>query len=245
MHGKPDDSYDLYVLERRLRCRGFEHVAGADEAGRGACAGPLVAAAVVLPPRGARRLKGLTDSKLLSPLRRERLYEQILLHAHSYAVVVVSAAEVDATGVHRANLAALRRAVAGLSGPVDYALTDGFSVRGMTVPTLGIWKGDQVSACVAAASVVAKVTRDHMMCRLGDSFPAYDFSRHKGYITTSHSVALREHGPCSQHRWSFTNVKEAATQWRASQLGSSFRTSPGAASAHSRPWATMTAEVRQ
>ncbi len=163
----------------------------------------------------------------------------------SYAVVVVPAAEVDATGVHRANLAALRRAVAGLSGPVDYALTDGFGVRGMTVPNLGIWKGDQVSACIAAASVVAKVTRDQMMCRLGDSFPAYDFSRHKGYITTSHSMALREHGPCSEHRWSFTNVVEAAMWWRVSQPASSFRVRPGAASTNSRPWARMTAEVRQ
>jgi len=197
---------DLYALERRLRRRGFSRVAGADEAGRGACAGPLVTAAVCLPERTVPQLADVADSKLLSPRHREELYEKIQQWAHNCAVVVVSSSEVDAIGVHRANLVALRRAVTQLGAHVDYALTDGFSVPGIATPNLGVWKGDRVVACIAAASIVAKVTRDRLMCQLHERFPRYGFARHKGYITPAHIRALREYGPCSEHRRSFANV---------------------------------------
>ncbi len=233
---------DLYALERRLRRAGFSCIAGAHEAGRGACAGPLVTAAVCLTEQGSPRLEGLTDSKLLSPQRREELYEQIRQRARSYAVVVVSPSEIDAIGVHRANLIALRRAVTGLGTRVDYALTDGFSVPGITAPNLGVWKGDRVAACIAAASIIAKVSRDRLMCQLHERFPRYDFARHKGYITPFHAQALREHGPCREHRRSFANVAATSVAtvgpdlvWSSSAMGV-----PGSGK---RAWSTMSTQA--
>lgn len=199
----------LYAMERALRRRGFSHVAGADEAGRGACAGPLVAAAVVLPAGRRGEIDGLSDSKLLTPAARERVYAQVIDRAVAYAVVVVPAAEVDARGLHVCNLAALRRALATLAVRPDYVLTDGFPVDGLDVPGLAVWKGDQVAACVAAASVLAKVTRDRIMVELADTYPQYGFDEHKGYVTPEHTAALRRHGPCAVHRLSYANVADA------------------------------------
>ncbi|MGK5738883.1 ribonuclease HII [Micromonospora sp. URMC 103] len=196
----------LYALERALQRRGFRHVAGADEAGRGACAGPLVAAAAILPEGRRGEIEGLADSKLLTPASRERIYEEVVARALAYAVVVIPAEEVDARGLHVCNLAAMRRALASLSTRPEYVLTDGFGVDGLDVPGLAVWKGDRVAACVAAASVLAKVTRDRMMVELDATFPAYGFAEHKGYITPEHSAALREHGPCREHRFSYVNV---------------------------------------
>ncbi|WP_121252297.1 ribonuclease HII [Nocardioides ferulae] len=200
----------LYGYERALRRHGIEPVAGADEAGRGACAGPLVAAAAILPPGKAGIIPGLADSKLLTERARERCYGEVVKRALTWSVVVVPPAECDRLGMHVANVEALRRAVALLEVTPGYVLTDGFPVDGLPVPSLAIWKGDRVAACVAAASVLAKVTRDRLMRELDGEFPAYDFKTHKGYITDTHTAALREHGPCPQHRMRFVNVRRAA-----------------------------------
>jgi ribonuclease HII len=200
----------LYALERALQRRGFVRVAGADEAGRGACAGPLVVAAAVLPAGRLGEIDELADSKLLTPKARERVYEAITATALAYQVVVIPPAEVDGAGLHVCNLAGMRRALAGLAVRPDYVLTDGFPVAGLGVPGLAIWKGDQVAACVAAASVVAKVTRDRIMAELDREFPGYGFAEHKGYVTAEHSATLEERGPCPQHRFSYVNVAAAA-----------------------------------
>ncbi|MGH3660910.1 MAG: ribonuclease HII [Micromonosporaceae bacterium] len=199
----------LYALERALRRRGFGRVAGADEAGRGACAGPLVAAAVVLPDGRRGEIPELADSKLLTPVARERVYAEIQRRAVEQVVVVLPSAEVDARGLHVCNIVALRRALAGLTPRPDYVLTDGFPVDGLGSPGLAVWKGDQVAACVAAASVVAKVTRDRIMCEMHQKWPAYGFDEHKGYVTPGHAKALLRHGPCPQHRHSYANVAAA------------------------------------
>jgi ribonuclease HII len=196
----------LYALDRTLHRRGFALVGGADEAGRGACAGPLVTAAVVLPGGKRGEIPELADSKLLTPIARERVYEHVVARALSYAVVVVPAGEVDARGLHRCNLEALRRALGQLAPRPDYVLTDGFRVDGLGVPGLAVWKGDRVSACIAAASVIAKVTRDRMMTDMHELYPQYDFAQHKGYITPDHAAALTRHGPCPEHRMSYANV---------------------------------------
>jgi ribonuclease HII len=196
----------IYALERALQRRGFPHVAGADEAGRGACAGPLVAAAVILPASRRGEIDGVTDSKLLTPLARERIYDEVMHRALAVAAVVIPPGEVDTRGLHVCNVAALRRALASLAVRPAYVLTDGFPVDGLDTPGLAVWKGDQVAACVAAASVVAKVTRDRIMCELDLAYPRYGFAEHKGYCTPEHSAALAEHGPCPEHRFSYANV---------------------------------------
>ncbi|MGY1823659.1 ribonuclease HII [Geodermatophilus sp. SYSU D00079] len=210
----------LWEMERSLRRRGFAAIAGADEAGRGACAGPLVAAACVLPPGRRGRVPGLADSKLLSPVTRERVHDEILDRAVAWSVVVIPVADLDARGMHVTNIEALRRAVWNLDPGADYVLTDGFPVPGLARPTLAVWKGDRVAACVAAASVLAKVTRDRIMLDLHERWPEYDFAGHKGYITDVHTAALDRHGPCPEHRMRFVNVARAraAHAERASQL---------------------------
>jgi ribonuclease HII len=200
----------LYGYERALRRAGIDPVAGVDEAGRGACAGPLVAAACVLPPGRAGIVPGLADSKLLTAPARERCREQVVRRALAWSVVVVEAPECDRLGMHVANVEALRRAVARLDVRPAYVLTDGFPVDGFDVPGLAVWKGDRVAACIAAASVLAKVARDRIMGELDARHPAYDFATHKGYCTEVHDAALRRHGPCSEHRMRFVNVRRAA-----------------------------------
>lgn len=200
----------IYGYERALRRHGLGPVAGVDEAGRGACAGPLVAGAVVLKPDRSGIVPGLADSKLLTERARERCYAEIVERALSWSVVVVSHEECDRLGMHVANVEALRRAVALLDVAPAYVLSDGFPVDGLGVPGLAVWKGDRVAACVAAASVIAKVTRDRLMTGLDADYPAYDFKTHKGYITRTHAAALREHGPCPVHRMRFVNVRRAA-----------------------------------
>ena len=200
----------LYGYERALRRAGLEPIAGVDEAGRGACAGPLVAGAVVLPPGKAGIVPGLADSKLLTEAARERVYAQVVRRALAWSVVVIESEECDRLGMHVANVEALRRAVARLETRPSYVLTDGFPVDGLGVPGLAVWKGDRVAACIAAASVIAKVTRDRLMVDLHGSWPAYDFRTHKGYITPEHEAALTEHGPSPVHRMRFVNVRRAA-----------------------------------
>lgn len=199
----------LYGYERALRRAGLDPIAGVDEAGRGACAGPLVAAAVILPEGRRGEVPGLADSKLLTPLARERCYDQVVRRALAWSVVVIEPEECDRIGMHVANVEALRRALARLDVRPSYVLTDGFPVDGLEVPGLAVWKGDRVAACIAAASVIAKVTRDRMMNELHETYPQYDFVTHKGYITPSHTAALAEHGPCPVHRRRFVNVRRA------------------------------------
>jgi ribonuclease HII len=199
----------LAGYERILARAGLAPVAGIDEAGRGACAGPLVVAAAVLRPARSAEIPGvpgLADSKLLSPQARDVAYAQIMDAATDWSVVVIPPGDIDRLGLHVCNISGMRRALAGLSSRPGYVLTDGFPVRGLAVPALAMWKGDQVAACVAAASVIAKVTRDRIMSELHTDYPLYGFARHKGYSTRSHMRALAEHGPCSEHRHSFVNV---------------------------------------
>ena len=211
----------LTGYERALARAGLSPVAGIDEAGRGACAGPLVVAAVTLDPSRLQRLRDIADSKALSPAARDEAYAEVTASALAWHSVVIPAAEIDATGLHVCNIAGMRRALAGLAATPQYVLTDGFPVRGLGVPALAMWKGDEVAACVAAASIVAKVTRDRIMTRLHGRYPVYGFDRHKGYSTPSHMRALADHGPCPEHRVSFANVHGLADGCLA-EPGSSF-----------------------
>ena len=192
------DTYEALIHEA-----GFQNVAGADEAGRGACAGPLVAAAVIL---GRHVPEGLDDSKRLTPARREQLFDAINATARAVAWVRVEAAECDALGMQRADLGALRDAVLALRPAPDFAVTDGFAVPGLPCPSVGMWKGDRVVSCVAAASIIAKVARDRIMAELDASYPDYGFAVHKGYATREHQSALDSLGPCPEHRMSYRNV---------------------------------------
>jgi ribonuclease HII len=199
----------LAAYESALWRTGFGSVAGADEAGRGACAGPLVVAACVLPPGRRGRIDGLDDSKMLTAAVRERLYGEVVRRAVAWSVVIVPAAEIDAYGLHVANVSGMRRAVARLPVPLDYALTDGFPVPGLGVPTAAVWKGDATVACIAAASILAKVTRDRIMTEMHERWPEYDFAAHKGYVTAGHAAALERLGPCAEHRRRYINVRRA------------------------------------
>lgn len=203
-------SSGLYAYERALTRLGLAPVAGTDEAGRGACAGPLVAAAAVLTDGRRGEIPGLADSKLLTPGARERAYAEVMRRAAAWSVVIVPPDDIDRIGLHVANVQAMRRALAKLEIDPGYVLTDGFPVAGLGVPGLAMWKGDQVAACIAAASVIAKVTRDRIMAELHESWPQYDFATHKGYVTTEHQTALHRHGPSSVHRRSYVNVARAA-----------------------------------
>lgn len=200
----------LYGYERALTRVGLGPVAGADEAGRGACAGPLVAGAAILSDAKGREIKGLKDSKLLTALQRDRLYDQIVAKAISWSVVSIPPEECDVLGMHVANILALRRALMRLDVRPTYVLTDGFPVDGLDVPGLAVWKGDRVAACVSAASILAKVTRDRMMTELDGVYPEYAFAIHKGYCTPLHQERLDLHGPSATHRMRFENVARTA-----------------------------------
>ncbi|WP_231492328.1 ribonuclease HII [Glycomyces sp. NRRL B-16210] len=197
---------DLYALESALLRRGLGPVAGADEAGRGACAGPLVVAAVSLPP--SARLEELNDSKLLTEAARERVFERLRRSRAHVATVLYGPEEIDRRGIAVCNLEGMRVAVARLPERPGFVLTDGFAVPGLP-GSLGVVKGDRTAACVAAAGVVAKVTRDRLMARLDRDHPEYGFAVHKGYGTAAHEAALRRWGPCEQHRLSYANVAAA------------------------------------
>jgi len=209
----PRRNAGLAAYENVLSRAGLAPVAGIDEAGRGACAGPLVIAAVVLDSAKIKRMPGLADSKLLTPEEREDAYRDVMRWALDWNVLAIPAPEVDRHGLHVSNVEGMRRALAGLRQRPGYVLTDGFPVRGLGTPTLAVWKGDQVTASVAAASIVAKVTRDRMMVELDESYPCYGFARHKGYSTPEHMAALCAWGPCPEHRYSYTNVVQARHRW--------------------------------
>ncbi len=200
----------FWGLQGALDRRGLGPVAGVDEAGAGACAGPLVVAACVLKQGDAAKLTELTDSKLMTAKARDRVYDLVLARAVDYSVIVVPTEEVDLCGIRVMNLEAMRRAAAALRVQPGYILTDGFRVPGLTAPNAAVIKGDRSVACIAAASVLAKVTRDRIMAGYHDDFPHYGFNVHKGYSTADHLAALREHGPSDVHRWSYTNVATVA-----------------------------------
>ncbi len=180
--------------------------AGVDEAGRGSLAGPVVAAAVILPPDAV--LPGLTDSKLLRPATRVRLAEAIRATAVAYAVAAVEASEIDATDILRATLRAMTMAVSGLTPQPDLVLVDGNVLPALPVPAQAIVRGDRLVPAISAASVLAKVTRDSLMDAWAVRFPAYGFAQHKGYGTAAHLAQIAEHGPCAIHRRSFAGVRE-------------------------------------
>jgi ribonuclease HII len=194
------------VIESLLIEAGITPLAGVDEAGRGACAGPVVIASVVLADPFAPELAKVRDSKDVSEAEREKLFDLVTSAALSISVITVPAAEVDSRGVHAANLDGMRRAVQGLSVTPNYVLTDGYAIEGLAIPNVAVWKGDQVVTCISAASIIAKVTRDRIMRDLDTEFPNYGFAKHKGYITKVHTEALQEHGPCIEHRRSFANI---------------------------------------
>jgi ribonuclease HII len=184
---------------------GLTRIAGVDEAGRGPLAGPIVAGAVVL----GCRVDGLNDSKQLLPEEREALYDVLHDGSHAIGVGVVEVEELDRIGIQAANYAAMMRAVAALNPPPHFLLVDGFPIRGCPLPQRPVVKGDSLSLCIAAASIVAKVTRDRMMLELDRVYPQYGFASHKGYCTRQHLEALDRHGPCPIHRTSFGPVSQA------------------------------------
>lgn len=194
-----------FSREAELLASGIRPVAGVDEAGRGPLAGPVVAAAVILDPD--RVPEGLDDSKLLAPARRDELFEIVLATAH-VSVASVSAARIDATDIRKASLEAMRRALAGLCTTPGFALVDGRDVPPWPGLCRAVVKGDRLVASIAAASIVAKVTRDRMMARLGLHFPGYGFERHAGYATAAHRGALERLGPCPFHRMTFGSCAE-------------------------------------
>jgi ribonuclease HII len=200
----PDEPDDWF--EKRARRKGAERVVGVDEAGRGPLAGPVVAAAVCFE-RGRRLPKGLNDSKKLPPAERGRLYEQILA-AGIVSVAVASRERIDRMNILRASLWAMSRAVAGLACRADHVLVDGNMLPpGLPCPAEAVVGGDARSVSIAAASIVAKVTRDRLMTAAGLAFPAYGFESHMGYSTPQHFAALEAHGPCPLHRRSFAPVR--------------------------------------
>jgi len=196
----------MKAIEELLRNAGISPIAGVDEAGRGPCAGPLVVAAVILKDPNAPELAEVRDSKEVSESKRDLLFDVIMNIAESVSVIVVPPTEIDERGVHAANLDGMRRAVKGLALEPAYVLTDGYAIEGLAIPNVAVWKGDQVVTAISAASIIAKVTRDRMMIELDKKYPQYGFAKHKGYITAVHTAALKEHGPCIEHRKSFSNI---------------------------------------
>ena len=194
----------LALLESELRARGFTHVAGVDEVGRGCLAGPVVAGAVILPAGCV--LPGLDDSKRLDPDSRSRLDHAIRLRAVAIGLGVVEARQIDSENILRASLEAMRRAVCALDPAPDALLVDAVRVPAVRVPQVAVIHGDALSVSIAAASIVAKVHRDRLLEALARRHPVYGFESHKGYGTPEHWEALRLYGPCPEHRMSFRGV---------------------------------------
>lgn len=197
----PTDEFEL-----EARRRGYRHIAGLDEAGRGPLAGPVVAAAVILPTRC--RLDGVDDSKQVSEPERTRLYGVIMQRARAVAVGVATEQEIDRLNILEATRLAMSRALASLTAPADYLLIDAVEFPNLTIPSRSIIKGDTLSVSIAAASIVAKVMRDRMMAMYHRAYPVYNFLSHKGYGTVEHLQRLAQHGPCAIHRRTFAPVAQ-------------------------------------
>lgn len=197
---------DTLKFEKNAYSNGFFYVAGIDEAGRGPLAGPVMAAAVILPV--GLSIKGVDDSKKLSPDKREKLFDIIMTQALSVGVGVIDPAEIDRVNILQATRRAMLSAVEQLSPLPDYLLIDGISKIDSDVPQLTIKKGDSLSLSIAAASIIAKVTRDRFMIKMDSTYPGYGFAGHKGYGSASHMEAIRRIGPSPIHRLTFGGVKE-------------------------------------
>ena len=195
-----------YEFEKAALNSGFNAVCGVDEAGRGPLAGPVVAGACILPE--GLVIEGLDDSKKLSEKKREKLYDEITKKAISWSVALSTPEEIDQINILEASLQAMRRAIDGLSIKPDLALVDGNIDRGFQLPAKAVVGGDAVSQSIAAASILAKVTRDRMCAELHEKFPQYGFAKHKGYPTKEHKLAVYEYGPCPEHRRSFLSCLE-------------------------------------
>jgi Ribonuclease HII len=196
--------------ERELASEGYRCIAGIDEVGRGPIAGPVVAAAVVLDPENIP--DGLRDSKALSAKRRELAYEEILKTAH-VAIAQIPHGEIDRINIRQATLLAMTEAFSGLSVKPDIALVDGNDPPGLPCKVLSIIKGDATIASIAAASIIAKVTRDRMMAQISKAYPAYGFERNAGYGTAEHLAAIAAHGPCPFHRMSFAPMRQNSLEF--------------------------------
>ena len=190
-----------YEYEEAKSAEGYVAICGVDEAGRGPLCGPVVAAAVILPL--GEEIDGLNDSKKLSEKKREKLFDVIIEKAIAYAIAEASPAEIDEINILNASMLAMRRAVEALSVKADFALIDGNCSRGFDIPTETVVKGDAKSASIAAASILAKVTRDRQCKELDKLYPQYNIAKHKGYPTKEHMDAVREHGPAPIYRMSF------------------------------------------
>lgn len=198
--------FSIYRIESQLRAQGFGRVAGVDEAGRGPLAGPVVAAAVILPEKAYFR--GLNDSKQLTPGRREELFSLMRQRASAWGIGIVPHEEIDQMNILRASLLAMEKAVSRLAITPDYILIDGTFPIKSPILQLPLKHGDTLCASIAAASIIAKVIRDRIMRALDQLYPEYRFGKHKGYATQEHLAALREYGPCPWHRKTFRGVKE-------------------------------------
>ena len=190
-----------YSFELAARDAGYRHVCGIDEAGRGPLSGPVVAAACVLEP--GTEIPGLNDSKKLTPKKRDLLYDLVIERATDFAVGFATPEEVDSINILNATMLAMRRAIAALKVSADYALVDGNCIRDYPIPARAIIKGDSLSMSVAAASILAKVTRDRRCLEDDRQYPMYGFAKHKGYGTAEHIAALSTYGPCPIHRKTF------------------------------------------
>ena len=190
-----------YQLEQELQEQGYALVCGVDEAGRGPLCGPVAAAACILPT--GLVIEGLDDSKKLTEKKREALYDVICENAVAYAIVLGSVEEINETDILSTTLHAMRRAIDALEPKPDFALIDGNITRGFTLPCRAVVHGDATSPSIAAASILAKVTRDRLCAELDAQYPQYGIAKHKGYGTKAHMDALREHGPCEIYRTKF------------------------------------------
>jgi ribonuclease HII len=193
-------------VQRLIARQGYQRLAGVDEAGRGPLAGPVVAGAVII--RAGDEIPGVRDSKLLTAKQRERLYQIITSRAVSWGVGIVGPREIEKYNILQATLQAMKAAVMTLDPPPDFLLIDGINRIPLDIPQRAIKKGDGRCACIAAASIVAKVTRDRLMQEYHERYPLYNFARHKGYPTPQHRAAIRRHGCCDIHRRTFKGVKE-------------------------------------
>ncbi len=196
------------MIEKQLLAAGITKIAGVDEAGRGPCAGPLVIASVMLKDPQSDSLSEIRDSKELTPAKRERLFDVVIEQSLSYSIIEVSVDEIDSLGLHKCNIEGMRRAINALEIEPEYVLTDGYAIPGLVTPNLAVWKGDQVAISISAASILAKVYRDRIMVDLDKKYPGYGLAGHKGYITKSHTDAIKELGVLPIHRKSFANISE-------------------------------------
>lgn len=206
MYTKDEMSFPHTRYENSLRRKGYKLIAGLDEAGKGAWAGPVVAAAVILPPE--LKLSGLRDSKLLTSTQRKEFYLEITKKAISWSVGVISEKTIDRIGIVLANIQAMEKSLNRLTVDPDYLLIDYFKLKNVKIPYRSLVNGDQMVSTIAAASIIAKVTRDHIMIEAHKYHPKYDFHVHKGYGTDRHHKMILRYGICDLHRRSFSPIKD-------------------------------------